>query len=100
MIITNQPRYLLVVRSTKGAANLLIDVVKVGTAYNVVCTITAPLKWPSMLDADLIPEFRDNPLLAGLPEYEKRGLVIQIDALRRKIVANIAQSLQTEPKNP
>ena len=100
MIIVNQPMYLLVVRPTKGAASLLIDVVKVGTTHNVVCTITAPLKWPSLLDADLIPEFHDNPLLAGLPEYEKKGLVIQVDALRRKIVAEISRSLQTEPKNP
>lgn len=86
MITVGTPRYRLKVRNLKGFGNLLIDVLVADAGYNIVCTITIPRKFPSLLDADLIPEFSDNPLLANLSEYEKKGLAIQIAALRKTIV--------------
>lgn len=86
MITVGQPRYRLEVRNLKGVGNLLVDVLVAGTGYNIVCTITIPRKFPSLLDADLLPELSDNPLLANLSEYEKKGLAIQIKTLRKTIV--------------
>ena len=85
MILIGQSRFRLEVRNLKGVGPLLIDVLMADRGYNIVCTITIPRKFPSLLDPDWIPELSDNPLLASLSEHEKDGLVVQMSVLRETI---------------
>ena len=99
MITIGRPMYIPVVLNLKGVGDLLIAIKVNGTSHHIVCTFTVPRKWPSLLDAYLIPDFWDNKLLADLPQHEKGVLINQINTLRETIVAHIKQSLEFNSEN-
>ena len=99
MITINRPMYLPVVLNLEGVGDLLIAIKVNGTPHEIVCAFTVPRKWPSLLDAYLIPDFWGNEALANLPQHEKGVLINQIKTLRETIVAHIKQSLEFNSEN-